>query len=203
MMKKAQRNCDATLDLLAANCGLEDTSDLFSIELETMLLELKEDFEDWNAHTPERFIFDLLVRRSQTAIVDYWETILEIIAANSDNEKDVELHMDMLALLEHLLNQKVLHSTLEFYSEIVLKMIIFPTLSWKSGSPSTKIRKAGLICLMKLVEQNLIPSSKLYANFKECTTKIKGCMDDDWCNDLRFAATIAMRNFLQYVTADV
>jgi hypothetical protein len=77
---------------------------LFSIELENMLLELKEDFEDWNAHTPERFIFDLLVRRSQTAIVDYWETILEIIAANSDNEKDVELHMDMLALLEHLLN---------------------------------------------------------------------------------------------------
>jgi hypothetical protein len=77
---------------------------LFSIELENMLLELKEDFEDWNAHTPERFIFDLLVRRSQTAIVDYWEIILEIIAANSDNEKDVELHMDMLALLEHLLN---------------------------------------------------------------------------------------------------
>lgn len=43
----------------------------------------------------------------------------------------------------------------------------------------------------------------MYANFKETTTKIKGCMDDDWCNDLRFAATIAMRNFLQYVTADV
>jgi len=142
------------------------------------------------------------VRRSQTAIVDYWETILEIIAANSDNEKDVELHMDMLALLEHLLNQKVLHQTLEFYSEIVLKMILFPTLCWKSGSPSTKIRKAGLICFMKLIDQNLIPAAKMYANFKECCTKIKGCMDDDWCNDLRFAATIAMRHLLKYVSTE-
>jgi len=33
----------------------------------------------------------MLVRRSQTAVVDYWETILEIMAANCDNEKDVEL----------------------------------------------------------------------------------------------------------------
>jgi len=40
----------------------------------------------------------------------------------------------------------------------------------------------------------------LYLNFKECCTKIKGCMDDDWCNDLRFAAVICMRKFLEYVT---
>lgn len=110
--------------------------------------------------------------------------------------------MDMLALLEHLLNQKVLHNTLEFYSEIVLKMILFPTLCWKSGSPSTKIRKAGLVCFMRLIDQNLIPPAKLYANFKETTTKIKGCMDDDWCNDLRFAATIAMRKFLSYTSTE-
>ena len=43
---------------------------------------------------------------------------------------------------------------------------------------------------------------KEYANFKECTTKIKGCMDDDWCNDLRFAATIAMRKFLSYTSTE-
>ena len=45
----------------------------------------------------------MLVRRSFTAVVDYWETILMIVAANVEVEKDYELRMDMLALVEHLL----------------------------------------------------------------------------------------------------
>jgi len=52
------------LELLAKNCELEDSSDLFSIELSLMLDEMKEDYDDWDRGTPERFIFDLLVRRS-------------------------------------------------------------------------------------------------------------------------------------------
>ena len=64
---------------------------------------MKEDYETWDKNTPERFIFDLLVRRSTTAVVDYWETILMIIAANVEKGKDYELRMDMLSLVEHFL----------------------------------------------------------------------------------------------------
>ena len=64
---------------------------------------MKEQYESWNKHTPERFIFDMLVRRSFTAVVDYWESILMIIAANVDNEKEAELRMDMLSLVEHFI----------------------------------------------------------------------------------------------------
>jgi len=46
---------------------------LFSCELEGLLLEMKDDFESWNRNTPERFIFDMLVRRADTAVVDYWD----------------------------------------------------------------------------------------------------------------------------------
>ena len=95
---------DKTLVQFAKFCGLEDESDLFSCELASLLDEMKDSFENWTRSTPERFIFDLLVRRSQTAVVDYWETILEIVAANTDHEKDYELRMDMLALIEHLLS---------------------------------------------------------------------------------------------------
>jgi hypothetical protein len=45
----------------------------------------------------------MLVRRSYTAVVDYWESILMIIAANVDNEKEPELRMDMLSLVEHFI----------------------------------------------------------------------------------------------------
>ena len=67
---------------MAHNCGIATSSDLFSIELAALLDEMKEDYEHWDQRTPERFIFDMLVRRSYTAVVDYWETILMIIAAN-------------------------------------------------------------------------------------------------------------------------
>lgn len=64
---------------------------------------MKETYEDWEKNTPDRFIFDMLVRRSYTAVVDYWETILMIISANVEHGKEYELRMDMLNLCEHLL----------------------------------------------------------------------------------------------------
>jgi len=64
---------------------------------------MKETYEDWSKNSPDRFIFDMLVRRSYTAVVDYWETILMIIASNIENGKEYELRMDMLNLCEHFL----------------------------------------------------------------------------------------------------
>ena len=46
----------------------------------------------------------MLVRRANTALVERFEDILQIIAANVENDKDYELRMDMLALVEFLLN---------------------------------------------------------------------------------------------------
>ena len=53
-----------------------------------------------------------------------------IIAANVERGKDYELRMDMLSLCEHFLTQKDLHSTVVFYSEIILKMILIPSMAW-------------------------------------------------------------------------
>jgi hypothetical protein len=127
-MGYAKKEVDKSLDLLALNCGLDDMSDLFSKELENMLKELREDFELWGKHTPERFIFDMLVRRSQTAVVDYWDEILEIVASCMDREKDFELRMDMIALVEHLVKTESLHSTIVYYTEIIIKMILLPSM---------------------------------------------------------------------------
>jgi dynein assembly factor 5 len=125
---------------------------LFSVELEILLEEMKEDYETWDKNTPQRFIFDMLVKRSTTAVVDYWETILMIMAANVEGNKEVELRMDMLSLLEHFLKTTELHSTIIFYSEIILKMIIMPCMVWKAGKPNVSIRKAAIVCLIKLID---------------------------------------------------
>lgn len=63
-MGHAKADVDQTLEILAKNCGLDDASDLFSQELEALLKEMKEDYDQWGRHTPQRFVFDMLVRRS-------------------------------------------------------------------------------------------------------------------------------------------
>ena len=192
------------MQLLAKNCDHEDASDLFSTELASLLDEMKEDYEDWKRNTPERFIFEMLVRRSQTAVVDYWETILEIIATNTDHGKDYELRVDMLSLIEHFLLEESLHSTIIFYSEIIVKLILLPCTEWRVGLPNVKIRKAGVICLIKLCETKLIEPVKMKDYFGEICKKMSSCLDDDWGNDLRYAAVVFLRKLLLFLkgTAD-
>jgi len=165
-MAAHREKVDHTLNTLAKACGLGEGSDLFSVELSLVIDEMQETYENWNKHTPERFIFDLLVRRSNTALVERFEDILQIIGANVDNAKEYELRMDMLALVEFLLNQEILAETLTFYSEILLKLILIPSTVWKAGSPNVKIRKAAVICMMRLVDNKLLSPEKLRNSFK-------------------------------------
>ena len=160
---------------------------------------MKDDFENWNRNSSERFIFDMLVRRADTAVVDYWDQILEIIAANVDpDNKDYELRLDMLSLIEHLLQQPNLHSTIIFYTEIIIKLILLPSTEWRAGIPNVSIRKGAVICLMKLLEQKLIEKEKLQPMFKEIINKFKSLLDDEWANEIRFAALIFIKNLISY-----
>mmetsp|Transcript_13554 Transcript_13554/g.9755 ORF Transcript_13554/g.9755 Transcript_13554/m.9755 type:complete len:165 (-) Transcript_13554:234-728(-) len=141
----------------------------------------------------------MLVRRSNTAISDHWDDILCIIQANVEDTKEYELRMDMLALTEYILMQESLHSTIYFYSPIILKMILIPCTSWKVGKPNEKIRKAAIICMLKLLENHLIEDKKLYGLFQDVARVVKNCIDDDWANDLRYATVIFVKKLLEYL----
>mmetsp|Transcript_34058 Transcript_34058/g.33598 ORF Transcript_34058/g.33598 Transcript_34058/m.33598 type:complete len:329 (-) Transcript_34058:618-1604(-) len=106
---------EKTIDLLALRCGCASTDDLFSLELEALLLELKETYMDWDENTPARFIFDMLCRKSNQAVSQQWELILEIVAMNSTPDKSTCLRMDMLALIEHFLTKESLQDDLKYY----------------------------------------------------------------------------------------
>eukprot|EP00347_Sterkiella_histriomuscorum_P013730 403363587 len=198
-MAQAKDRVDQTLNILALNCGLEYGADLFSVELAELIDEMQESYETWNKHTPERFIFDLLVRRANTALIDKFEDILQIVAANVEHEKDYELRMDMLALIEFLLSQEQLHQNIVFYSQIILKMVLIPSTVWRVGKPNVKIRKAAVICMMRLLEYNLIDKQKLYSSFKDIMNVLKNCIDDDWANDLRFTCVVLIKKMIEYL----
>ena len=75
-MAPYREQVDKSMDVLAKSCGLEEGSDLFSVELSALIDEMQENYEHWNKHSPDRFMFDLLLRRSQTALVERFEDIL-------------------------------------------------------------------------------------------------------------------------------
>ncbi|TNV72368.1 hypothetical protein FGO68_gene7948 [Halteria grandinella] len=199
-MAALKSQVDQTMDVLARSVGLGDGSDLFSVELTYLIDEMKENYEKWNKHSSERFIFDLLVRRSQNALIERFEDILFIIAANVEPEKEVELRMDMLALIEFLLSQEILAETIFFYAEIILKMILIPSTVWKVGSPNVKIRKASVICMIRMIDNKLVSPEKLNNSFKAILGVLKNCIDDDWANDLRFTSVIMIRKLIQYLS---
>lgn len=198
-MEPFKGNVDKCIEQLAKNCGIETVQDLFSIELSDLLDEMKESYEEWDRNSPDRFIFNMLVRRSFTAVVDYWETILMIIASNVEHDKDYDLRMDMLDLCEHFLRQKELSTTIVFYSEIILKMILLPCMQWRVGKPGVSIRKAALICIIQLLDNQLIEKEKLQENFTQLFNGLKISLDDDWVHDLRFAAVVCLKKLIGYL----
>jgi dynein assembly factor 5 len=78
-------------------------------------------------------------------------------------------------------------------------MILIPSAVWKVGKPNIKIRKASVICMIRLLEYNLIDKEKLYQSFKDVMNVLKNCIDDDWANDLRFASVVLIKKMLEYL----
>jgi hypothetical protein len=73
---------EESIKALANNCGVQESGDLFSMELSTQLEDLKEDFMEWDDHSPERFMFVTLCKRSSYAVTEHWDLILEIMGVN-------------------------------------------------------------------------------------------------------------------------
>ena len=92
-----------------------------------------------------------------------------------------------------------MHTNISYYSEVLLKMILIPSTVWKVGKPNIKIRKAAVICIMRMLDHKLISEEKLNGAFKELMGVLKNCIDDDWANDLRFTSVILIKRLIEYL----
>jgi hypothetical protein len=52
-------------------------------------------------------------------------------------------------------------------------MILLPSCEWRVGKPNVKIRKAAVICMVKLMEQDLIEKDKMMKHFKKIIEVVK------------------------------
>lgn len=68
-----------------------------------------------------------------------------------------------------------------------MRKILNVAIKWKVGKPQIKIRKAGVINMIKLIENELIGAEELVQALDEVLPNIKTCISDDWAPELRLA----------------
>ena len=61
-----------------------------------------------------------------------------------------------------------------------MNKLLNTAIKWKVGKPQIKIRKAGVINMIRMIEQEVIDADQLLECFDEILPQIKNCISDDW-----------------------
>jgi len=137
---------------------------MYSEEVKEILEEmyLKKGYAEWDKYSKDRFKFAVIVRFCSRSISKYMEIVVDIISKCTENPKDPVLKFDMLELLEYLINTEETQPFIRENSSALIKKIITQVLVWKAGKPNMKIRKAGILCLSKMIRNQLVTADDAY-----------------------------------------
>jgi len=105
--------------------------------------------------------------------------------------------------MEHLIESEEAQASIKSHSMSILEKILLPSCAWKPGKPVTKIRKAAITCIIKMIEQHQVDKKELYKKFKDIINSLKNCLDDDWADDLRFASSAFIKYLLNYLSEEI
>jgi hypothetical protein len=104
--------------------------------------------------------------------------------------------MDTLVLIEYLLALPDLQAALAPLSEQLLKRVLLVAIQWKVGKPQIKIRKAGVINVIALIDKHIITEEQLLDCFRDLIPHLKSCLSDDWAPELRLASCELLERYL-------
>lgn len=187
-----------TILKLAENNGFSSVEDLYSLELEDILSHFNETHISWNKSSPERFAFDTYVKNGGAALEKHWYEILVIISQTTEPVKDLEMKMDMICLMDSLIENSEVNFQLKNYMDYIIPEILLPSSAWKSQRPSYKVRKAALVCLIKIFQKKLCEIETSIGLFTEFFNVLKQALDDDWDPEIRFLAINLLREYFNF-----
>lgn len=186
-----RQNVSLYMKYLADLCSLDSICDLYNAELFYTLNLFKESHKLWRKNTADRFAFDTYVKQAADFLNfdegENWIRILEIISNCCESDKDIEMRMDMIMLIEHLISSagKTQDSNLVYFVEFIIEQILIPASAWKANRPNYNVRKGALYCLIKLYQNNLVEIEVSVKFIKSYLVFLKSCLDDDWDFELR------------------
>ena len=186
----------STIKLLAESCGFNCVEDLYSLELALVLEKFRDSHKQWRRNSPDRFAFDTYVRNGGAALDKHWIDVLMIVSKCSEPEFDIEIRMDMMVLLDSVVDNPILQDQIKTYVDFMIPEIFIPATSWRSARPNYKVRKAAMVCMIKLFKNNLIGVDSAKNFFNDILHILKSSLEDDWDPELRFLSINLLKNLL-------
>jgi hypothetical protein len=165
------------------------------------LLETKI-YETWDAHSIERRQFVALVTHCGSGVINFLDRVVIILAASLKIEKDLETRFESLEVLNSIV-QSLQTTVDQKLADFVLSSVIAPSLIWKVGKPNNKIRKAGVLCFIAMVNTSFTSKETVLSHFDKLLSSLKSCLSDDWAPDLRFATLELMELILGLVSGQI
>lgn len=74
--------------------------------------------------------------------------------------------MDTLVLMENMLENVEIRESLKSHAERIYLRILNVSIKWKVGQPQVKIRKAGIIMMIKMIDFEIIDETGLLSCIK-------------------------------------
>ena len=84
------------------------------------------------------------------------QDILQIFEFLVGPQSDLEVRMDTLVLIEYVISIPELQEALRSVGGQLLKRVLIVAIQWKVGKPQIKIRKAGVINIINLIERKVV-----------------------------------------------
>jgi dynein assembly factor 5 len=184
-----------TFQVFAENCKMS-IEELYSYEIGNILEKFKTSYKTWKKNSPDRFAFDIYVKLAGASLEKHWTEVLLIISQCCESEKDIEIRMDMIILLDKIISNKVLFEQIKNYTEFILPEILFPATAWRVGRPNYKVRKAAVVDMIHLFQNNLITPELVIQFFKDFVSNFKTILDDDWDAELRYLGIQVFKLFI-------
>lgn len=172
--------------------SLDSIPDLYNLELLFVLSKFKESHNHWKRNTADRFAFDTYVKQAGDFLNfdsgENWIRILEIVSDCTEANKDIEMRMDMIILIENLITnagQNSPESSLSYFSDFILEQILLPASIWRAQRPNYNVRKGAIISIIKLFQYNLVDKNTVVKYFSNLVSVLKSSLEDDWDCELR------------------
>jgi hypothetical protein len=177
-----RREAVEALALLAAKGRFASVADLHAAEIGPILEKIikTKEYTTWNRTSKNRFKFDTIVRNCSSEVSRFLQEILQVFEFLVNPQSELEVRMDTLVLIEYIINLPELQESLAPLSEQLLKKVLIVSIQWKVGKPQIKIRKAGVINMINLIERKIISEEQLLDSFKDLIPHLKNCLNDDW-----------------------
>jgi hypothetical protein len=95
-----------------------------------------------------------------------------------------------------MLNLEPIREDLKHVAGQLMQKILIVSIQWKIGKPQIKIRKAGIINMILLIDNEIINDEQLLDSYKDLIPHFKNCLNDDWAPELRLASCDFFEKYL-------